>query len=170
MNASIDRQALQAAHPAGLELCKLRSDCIDAFSALEVAAYRLAATLKIETDAKGQLSQLVKKLKAAPPGPQLSKENAGKLKGCCDEVMQLLGQRADIVHSQMAIAATEAGLVALFRNAHAVSAGMPDARAYDEAMLNGLIKHTRTLAAQISQLSNRPKTSQPSPASSPPPP
>lgn len=146
-----------------------RSECLDAFSTLEVASYLLAARLKIELSGKGQLSQVIKKLKGAPAGPQLSKNNASDLKVVCAQIMTLLEERADIVHSSMTIARENGDSVAFFRNAIAISNRSAQARAYEICMLSNVAENAKQLAKKLDAIRkpapNKPR--QVTPASSP---
>ena len=154
MNAPVEQGQFDISLVGSGEFYRLRSDCIDAFASLETSVYRLASILKIQADSRGQFSQLIKKLKAAPASPQLSKENAAKLKACCEEVASLLGQRADIVHSRMVIVQDGTENLAIFRNSVAVSSGSCDARVYEMRTLIEVARKTVQLAVRFDGLRN----------------
>ena len=166
MMTSIDQYSFSQPFESNLDFYRLRSECIDSFAMLEASIYRLAALLKIESETKGQLSQLLKKLKVAPASPQLSRVNASKLKDLCEKAAPLLDQRADLVHSQMKVVCSPSECLAIFQNAIDVSAGQPDARVYNTRMMSELADEVQETSSQFDNVRN--KSTKITPPSSPP--
>jgi hypothetical protein len=157
MNAITDHAIFSLRAEGEFFLLKARSDCIDAFAKVELSAHRLSTLLKVTPVERVPFSQLIRTLRVASPGPQLSKMNAPKLREICDRITELLPQRADLVHSEMSIAIGPTGPLAVFRNAAAVSAHSPRASVYDLAEFEQFTRDVRSLAGQLDEM-RKPQT------------
>jgi hypothetical protein len=142
----------------------LRSEFIDEFVRLEMAAARAVEKLDISKASKGScLNERLKKLAKATPSPRLSRKNASALATIADDCERYQRLRASMVHGIMEPGVRSGHRVVMFRNAADVSICEPTYHVLSATEFMEAIEEIRRLHGRISECTKASSPPQPAP-------
>lgn len=111
---------------SGDQFAAMRSDWLDSFAKLELAAWKCLDLLSgTPQPADWSMAQRLQKLRSLAPGPHLSKDAAAEAMKLADRVQPVLKLRAMIVHASMTTGVHNGEPAAFFQNVKDAAGGMP---------------------------------------------
>lgn len=150
-----------------LQLHLRRSQCIDAFVAIELEIAVLQSRFCPGYEAE-QLSQKIARLKKVPAGPTYSKRQRTALHEVLSEAESVMPLRHDIVHGTLSVLKATDVTVAAFVNVREATRLGATARLFTTASLDELSAMARAVAARLRTALDKDVAAKTGPAPAPP--
>ncbi|WP_225007792.1 hypothetical protein [Novosphingobium percolationis] len=143
-----------------LQLHLRRSQCIDAFVAIEFEVSAINARLCPGHDSE-LISQKIKRLKAVAASSNYSKKQRATVHEVLPEIEAILPLRHDLVHGTLSVLKAPDLTIAAFVNIRETTKLGSTARLFTASSLEELAQQAKTLAARLRAAAEKPRTPQP---------